>query len=90
MRRYSQSPLVSSGPYIPFAFYTEKDCRAAKDMIETSYRDLKTKMVESKTTLSDGYKYVLFVENRRSMNFNLSLASIVGKYGGVPRDNVTI
>ena len=90
MPKYNQSPYVTQDANLSFAFLKEEQCCQAKRKIEVDYCDLKTKMIESKQPLIGGYKYVLFVENRRSMNFNLVLGSIVEKFGGVPRDSVRI
>ena len=89
MSKYqSISPLVTNNSKIAFAFRDKSNLEKAKGEIEKAFRDLKVTSVEQ--LLRDGYSHVLFVDNTHSLNYNLVLAGIVGKFGGVPRENVRI
>ena len=74
--------------YVAFAFQSETDRNNALTSISDKYCDLQTNTAEQ--ILDRGYNYVLFVEDRSSLTFNLTLAALAKEHGGVLRDKVRI
>ena len=77
-----------AGKFIAFAFKSKKERNDALEAVAQKYRDLQTNISEQ--LLDKGFQYVLFIEDRSSFTFNLTLGALVKEYGGVPRDQVRI
>lgn len=74
--------------FLAFAFQSETDRDKALTAVSDKYRNLQTGKTEQ--ILDRGYNYVLFVEDRSSFTFNLTLAALAKEYGGLPREKVRI
>lgn len=74
--------------FLAYAFKTQEARDDALKAVSEQYHDLQTNTAEQ--ILDRGFQYVLFIEDKSSFTFNLTLGSMVQKYGGISRDKVRI
>lgn len=71
---------------LAYAFPNEESRTTAQAEISEKYCDLQTST--ARQLLSNGYEFILFIENKDSFNFNLLLASIMAQHGGMDREKI--